>query len=89
LDQIKLPYQVPEINLQLIDLSNLTANACQFCPVDSLNYTSRNASIAATITEKKDDIIIGNFEGTISAATGKEKTVKNGAFRIKVFRKHF
>jgi hypothetical protein len=89
LDQISLPYQVPFVNLQLLDLNNLAFNACQFCAPDSVNYRSHSASITATITEKKDDLIIGTFEGTISTATGKEKAVKNGTFRIKVFRKHF
>jgi hypothetical protein len=86
LDQIQLPYHMPYVNLQLLDLSNLTFNACQFCPPDSLNYSGL---ITAMITEKKDDVIIGSFEGTISTATGKEKIVKNGTFKIKVFRKHF
>jgi hypothetical protein len=89
LDDIKLPYRYPHANLQLLDLSTLTFNACQFCPMDSINYSNRNYPLKVILTGKKDDVLTGTFEGTIETVTGKLKTVENGKFRIKVIRTPF
>ena len=39
------------------------------------------------ITDKKDDILTGTFEGTLRSSTGDILPVKEGEFKIKIFRK--
>jgi hypothetical protein len=39
------------------------------------------------ITDKTDDILTGTFEGTMRSSTGNTLLVKDGEFKIKIFRK--
>ncbi len=66
----------------------------QFYPFQSWNVTSPGHywlpdfyGKSVFITDKKDDILTGTFEGTLTSSTGNIMSVSEGEFKIKIFRK--
>jgi hypothetical protein len=72
----------------LYDPSSVPQDIAHFGPEDSYNYMgSTYEGVTVRITSKKNDIIVGTFEGDIKTPTGLVKTVTNGEFRVKIIRK--
>lgn len=66
----------------------------QFSPLPGFSYGTAGHYLmndfygnGVFITNKTDDILTGTFEGTMRSSTGNTLLVKDGEFKIKIFRK--
>jgi hypothetical protein len=89
LDDIKLPYEMRP-QFQWKDLRYKVTSECQFCEYDSINYSNSYRDtppeFKLTIRDKTNDVLTGDFYGTVFTRTGKSKTVSRGEFRITLIR---
>ena len=69
-----------------MSLLNLTAQRDTiFNKTDSINYTNHSSgNFVLTINSFENDILKGNFYGTLKTITGKTKSIDHGRFKIKV-----
>jgi hypothetical protein len=87
-----LPYSQPHPNLEWCEFTNLEimnmrsgSTATQNSPQDNYSFIGyTNSGINLTFTSlTPDNIIEGNFEGTLRTNTGSVINVKNGKLRIR------
>jgi hypothetical protein len=86
LETTALPYTLENAKLTMIDAKNALLIGDGQTTTVAKTYLGENEAIQVTITSWKDEVAEGTFSGTVKSTDGYQKEVKNGLFKMRLFK---